>query len=103
VRQLIAYCFGGALRRAVIFFPITYLAMKSSVRLQGLAQAWKPFGYSVVLLAIEEFVEIALKTAPTMTTAIRFVDSLVIPIAICAGALYITGRDRTPSPNSCSS
>lgn len=37
------YCLGGGLMSAVIFFPLSYLAMRGVKFRRGLGKAWRPF------------------------------------------------------------
>jgi len=101
VVDLVFYCLGGALFRAVVFFPLTFVTMRSQFRFRGrLGQAWRPFGYSVIVLAFVEFGEIGIKTSivDTDTTWVGLMSWLLIPILVCAAVLYFTYRDSHAPP-----
>jgi hypothetical protein len=90
------YCLGDALFAAVIFFPLTCLAMKSQFTLRGsLGKAWRPFGYSVVLLTVAQFIEIGTRVSQDVQTAAGLVCFLLVPIMICAAVIYLTYRYKT--------
>lgn len=94
--NLVFYCLGAGLMAAVMFFPLTYLAMRSTFTFQGgLGKAWKPFGYSVLLLAVAKFVELGTGASQDTMTAAGFVWFIVVPILICAPVLYFTYRVKT--------
>jgi len=90
------YCLGSGLGLATIFFPLSYLAMRSQVTFRGgLAKAWKPFGYSVLLLAVAKFVEIGTQAPQDVSTVPGVAWFLVVPFLICVPVLYFTYRDKT--------
>jgi hypothetical protein len=90
------YCLGSGLGLATIFFPLSYLAMRSQVTFRGgLAKAWKPFGYSVLLLAVAKFVEIGTQAPQDVSTVPGVAWFLVVPFLICVPVLYFTYRDET--------
>ena len=94
--NLVLYCLGAGLMAAAIFFPLTYLAMRSMFAFQGgLGKAWKPFGYSVLLLAVAKFVELGTGASQDTMTAAGFVWFMVVPILICALVLHFTYRIKT--------
>jgi len=101
VVDLFFYCLGGALFRAVIFFPLTFVAMQSQFRFRGrLGKAWRPFGYSVIALTAVEFVELGFKT-PTADgdmTWMGMMSWFFVPILVCAVVLYFTYRDPHAPP-----
>lgn len=81
------------------FFPLTYLAMRSQFRFRGgLGKAWRPFGYSLVLLTVAKFVEIGTKAPQDVETTTALLWFLV-PILICAVVLYFTYRDKNAAPS----
>jgi hypothetical protein len=94
--NLLAFCLGGALFSAAIFFPLTFLAMKSSFRLQGsLGKAWRPFGYSLILLTIAQLVELGTKSRRDDVMGVTgLIWFLLVPIAVCAAIIYSTYRDK---------
>jgi hypothetical protein len=100
--SLFAYCLGGALFKAVIFFPLTFVAMRSQYRFRGsLSQAWGPFGYSIIILAVAQLCEISLKNSnpdDTNMTLMGLMSGLLIPILVCAIVLYFTYRDPHAPP-----
>jgi hypothetical protein len=98
--NLFSYCLGGALFSAAIFFPLTFVAMKSSYRLQGsLGRAWRPFGYSLMLLTLAQFVELATKSShDDVLGTMGLVWFLLVPISVCAAVLYFTYRDKGAPP-----
>jgi hypothetical protein len=56
--DLLAYSVGRAIFQTAIFFPITFIAMRSQVRFRsGLSSAWRPFFYVVVVLSIANAIE----------------------------------------------
>jgi hypothetical protein len=70
--------------------------MKSHVTFRGgLRTAWKPFGFSVILLAIVQFVQAATKPPSVAITMSSFVAFLVMPILTCALVLFFTYREPT--------
>ena len=94
--DLLLFCLGGALFSAVIFFPLTYVAMRSLVRFRGgLGKAWRPFGYSILLLTGAKMVEISTRGRQDVDTVAGLVWFLLVPILISAVVLYFTYRDRT--------
>jgi hypothetical protein len=89
------YCLGNGLGMAVMFFPLSYLAMRSQVTFRGgLAKAWKPFGCSVLLLAVAKFVEIGTKSPQDVALVHGLVWVLAVPFLICVPVLYFTYRDK---------
>jgi hypothetical protein len=91
--DLVSYCLGGGIGFAAIFFPLTFRAMKSHVTFRGgLRTAWKPFGFSVVLLAIVQFVQAATKPPQAAITMSSFLAFLIMPILTCALVLFFTYR-----------
>jgi hypothetical protein len=94
--EILGFCLGNGLMTAAMFFPLSYLAMRSLVPFRGgLGKAWKPFGYSVLLLAVAKFVELGTKVPQDVNTVPGFVWFLVVPFVICIPVLYLTYRDKT--------
>jgi hypothetical protein len=95
--DLVSYCLGGGIGFASIFFPLTFRAMKSRVAFRGgLRTAWKPFGFSVIFLAIVQFVQAVTKPPPAAITLSSFFAFLIMPILTCALVLFFTYRKPTP-------
>jgi len=97
--SLVSYCLGGGIGFAVIFFPLTYRAMKSHVAFRGgLVTAWKPFGYSVLFLAITQFLQATTKAPQAVITIGGLATFLILPILTCALVLFFTYRQTANQP-----
>jgi hypothetical protein len=100
--NLLSYCLGGALFSAAVFFPLTFVAMKSGVRLRGtLGRAWWPFGYSLGLLTVAQWIELATKSPQEdVLGATSLIWFLLVPISVCAAVIYLTYRSKDPPQTS---
>ena len=93
ITDLVARAIGTGVANATGFLPITYFAARRQFRLRsGLAQAWRPYLSSVLLLALLELFGYESSTK----TAIGLVSLFLVPVIVCAIALYVTYRE---SPN----
>jgi ABC-type transport system involved in cytochrome c biogenesis permease component len=95
-----AFAVGYALGEAVMFFPITYLAMKGS-KFQfrgGLSQAWRPFSFCVIALALLHIMAQAIgwNTQSEASLLPQLMLTIVVPIVINAVILFATYRRETP-------
>ncbi len=89
------YLLGGALAQALIFFPITYLSMKSKTKFRGgLWKAWLPFTTTVLVLVVYDAISKAMRLPEP--SVIGIILSFSVPIAVSAAALFLTYRSNAP-------
>jgi hypothetical protein len=96
--DLLFYCLGAALGTAVMCFPIAFIAMSSRVKFRGkLHQAWTPFGYSVLVLTLGQYVRISSRAVEATATPVAVLISIALSMGFCSLILYFTYR-AMPTP-----
>lgn len=81
---------GAGTATAMIFFPITYYAMRKQFKLKPLNKLWRPFGGCVVLFALLRF----LFGESGGDTPASLVTFYMLPIIVSASILFWTSRDH---------
>ena len=95
VSDLVARAIGTGVANATVFLPITYFATRMQFRLRsGLAQAWRPYVSSVLLLGLLELFGYESSTK----TPIGLVSLFLVPVIVCVIALYVTYRQLPDVP-----
>lgn len=86
----VTWALGSGIGTAVIFFPVTYLAMREQFTFRGgLGKAGLPFFYSVVALAILQIFGVSFSPTDSVFGLLMFI---VVPICVCALILYFSYR-----------
>lgn len=81
---------GSGTGTAMIFFPITYYAMRKQFKLKPLTKLWRPFLYCVAVFAILRFFfgQSGVDTPASLTMF------FVLPVVVSALILYWTNREH---------
>lgn len=90
ILQEVAMAIGAGLGSAVIFFPLTYLAMYKQFKFRGkFGSAWRPFLSSVLALVVLSL----LGLSPDTKTISGLMMVFALPITVCALILFFTYRE----------
>lgn len=82
---------GSGTGTTMIFFPITYYAMRKQFKLKPLSKLWRPFWGCVVLFAILYY--LFGEFDPTSSAA-AFAMYIFLPIVVSATILHWAGREN---------
>jgi hypothetical protein len=85
----ISHALGSGVGTAIIWFPITYVAMRKQFKLKTLTKLWRPFWGCVVTFSILLYL-FGQPPIDSFESAIMF---MMLPIFVSASVLYWTSRE----------